>query len=70
VKPPDFAYHRPSTIDEALDQLGEFGGDGKVLAGHHEHSDKKWTEEVLAAIDEALLDFMQRRKSSFPDSNV
>ena len=33
MKPPDFAYHRPSTIDEALDQLGEFGGDGKVLAG-------------------------------------
>jgi len=33
VKLPDFAYHRPSTIDEALDRLDEFGGDGKVLAG-------------------------------------
>jgi carbon-monoxide dehydrogenase medium subunit len=33
VKPSDFVYHRPARIDEALDQLGEFGGDGKVLAG-------------------------------------
>jgi hypothetical protein len=30
--------------------------DGKVLAGHHEHSEevKKWTAEVLATIDTAL----------------
>lgn len=33
MKPSDFVYHRPATIDEALDQLGEFGGEGKVLAG-------------------------------------
>ncbi len=33
MKPPDFAYHRPSTIDEVLDQLAEFGDEGKVLAG-------------------------------------
>ena len=33
MKLPDFAYHRPSTIDEAVDQLGEFGDEGKVLAG-------------------------------------
>jgi len=33
VKPSSFAYHRPATIEEALDLLGEFGPEGKVLAG-------------------------------------
>jgi carbon-monoxide dehydrogenase medium subunit len=33
MKPPDFAYHRPSTIEEALELLAEFGDEGKVLAG-------------------------------------
>ena len=28
--------------------------DGKLLSSHQDHSEKKWTEEVLAAIDEAL----------------
>jgi aerobic carbon-monoxide dehydrogenase medium subunit len=33
VKPSEFIYHRPSAIEEALDLLGEFGDEGKVLAG-------------------------------------
>jgi carbon-monoxide dehydrogenase medium subunit len=33
VKPSSFVYHRPATIDEALDVLAEVGSDGKVLAG-------------------------------------
>jgi carbon-monoxide dehydrogenase medium subunit len=33
VKPPPFAYHRPSGVEEALDVLARVGGDGKVLAG-------------------------------------
>jgi carbon-monoxide dehydrogenase medium subunit len=33
VKPPSFVYHRPETIEEALDVLAETGSDGKVLAG-------------------------------------
>ena len=28
--------------------------DGKVLSAHHEHSDKRWTEEVLTAIDAGI----------------
>ena len=28
--------------------------EGKLLSAHHDHSDKRWTEEVLAAIDEAI----------------
>ena len=28
--------------------------DGKVLSAHHEHSEKGWTQEVLAAIDEGI----------------
>ena len=28
--------------------------DGKVLSAHHEHSDYRWTEEVLAAIDDGI----------------
>ena len=33
MKPSSFAYHRPTTIEEALDVLTETGSDGKVLAG-------------------------------------
>ena len=31
--PSSFEYHRPATIDEALDLLAELGDDAKVLAG-------------------------------------
>ncbi len=33
MKPAPFTLHSPSTLDEALDVLGELGGDAKVLAG-------------------------------------
>jgi carbon-monoxide dehydrogenase medium subunit len=33
VKPPDFAYHRPGSIDEAVSMLAELSPDVKVLAG-------------------------------------
>jgi aerobic carbon-monoxide dehydrogenase medium subunit len=33
VKPPVFAYHRPTSVDEALTALADLGGDAKVLAG-------------------------------------
>ena len=33
MKPPAFTYHRPATVDEALDTLARVGADGKVLAG-------------------------------------
>ena len=33
VKPPRFAYHAPGTVDEALELLGEYGDESKVLAG-------------------------------------
>jgi carbon-monoxide dehydrogenase medium subunit len=33
VKPPPFTYHRPRSLDEALDVLARLGADGKVLAG-------------------------------------
>jgi carbon-monoxide dehydrogenase medium subunit len=33
MKPPPFSYHAPSTVDEALRVLHEFGDDGKPLAG-------------------------------------
>jgi carbon-monoxide dehydrogenase medium subunit len=33
VKPSSFVYHRPATIEAALDLLAEVGSDGKVLAG-------------------------------------
>jgi carbon-monoxide dehydrogenase medium subunit len=33
VKPPVFAYHRPTSLDEALATLAELGGEAKVLAG-------------------------------------
>ena len=33
MKPADFEYHRPRKIEEALSLLGEFGDDGKILAG-------------------------------------
>jgi CO/xanthine dehydrogenase FAD-binding subunit len=33
MKPADFTYHRPRTIDEALGLLQEFGDEGKILAG-------------------------------------
>jgi aerobic carbon-monoxide dehydrogenase medium subunit len=33
VKPAPFAYHRPRTLEEALDVLADLGEDAKVLAG-------------------------------------
>ena len=33
MKPSSFVYHRPATIEEALDVLADVGSDGKVLAG-------------------------------------
>ena len=33
MKPSSFVYHRPTTIDEALEVLAEVASDGKVLAG-------------------------------------
>ena len=33
MKPPDFAYHRPQDVDEAVSMLGELAPDVKVLAG-------------------------------------
>ncbi len=33
MKPASFEYHRPETLDEALDLLAESGGDAKALAG-------------------------------------
>ena len=33
MKPSPFTYHRPETVDEALDVLATVGADGKVLAG-------------------------------------
>jgi CO/xanthine dehydrogenase FAD-binding subunit len=33
VKPPRFDYHAPRSLDEALDALGRYGGEAKVLAG-------------------------------------
>ena len=33
MKPPPFEYHAPTTLDEALSLLAEFGDDAKVLAG-------------------------------------
>jgi carbon-monoxide dehydrogenase medium subunit len=33
VKPPAFSYHRPETIEEALQSLASFGAEAKVLAG-------------------------------------
>jgi carbon-monoxide dehydrogenase medium subunit len=33
VKPAPFVYHRPDTLEEALDLLAEYGGEAKPLAG-------------------------------------
>jgi carbon-monoxide dehydrogenase medium subunit len=33
VKPAQFAYHRPASLDEALALLERYGADGRVLAG-------------------------------------
>jgi carbon-monoxide dehydrogenase medium subunit len=33
VKPPAFRYHRPGTVEDALDVLQDLGADAKVLAG-------------------------------------
>ncbi|NEE02133.1 FAD binding domain-containing protein [Phytoactinopolyspora halotolerans] len=33
MKPPGFTYHRPQTVEEALDVLAEVGPEGKVIAG-------------------------------------
>ena len=33
MKPAQFAYHRPASLDEALALLERYGADGRVLAG-------------------------------------
>jgi aerobic carbon-monoxide dehydrogenase medium subunit len=33
MKPPKFEYHAPRSVEEALEALGRYGGDAKVLAG-------------------------------------
>lgn len=33
MKPAPFAYHRPATLDEALELLERYGPDGRILAG-------------------------------------
>lgn len=33
MKPPRFEYHRPATLDEALELLGRYGADAAILAG-------------------------------------
>ncbi len=35
MTPGVFEYHRPNTVEDALELLGRFGEDGKVLAGGH-----------------------------------
>ncbi len=35
MTPGVFEYHRPNTVEEVLALLGQFGDDGKVLAGGH-----------------------------------
>ena len=35
MTPGVFEYHRPNTVEEVLELLGQFGDDGKVLAGGH-----------------------------------
>jgi len=33
MKPPQFTYHAPTSVDEALGLLAEYGDQSKVLAG-------------------------------------
>ncbi|MBN6746372.1 FAD binding domain-containing protein, partial [Acidithiobacillus sp. MC2.1] len=33
--PPNFDYHAPKTVGEAIALLGSLGGDAKLLAGGH-----------------------------------
>ena len=33
MKPPKFDYHAPTTVEQALELLGRYGGDAKLLAG-------------------------------------
>lgn len=33
MKPPRFDYHAPASVEEALDLLGRYGGEAKLLAG-------------------------------------
>ncbi|MDX1522182.1 MAG: xanthine dehydrogenase family protein subunit M [Anaerolineae bacterium] len=33
MKPPPFKYYAPTSLDEALDHLAEYGSDAKILAG-------------------------------------
>ncbi len=35
MTPGEFEYHRPNTVEEVLALLGQFGDEGKVLAGGH-----------------------------------
>ncbi len=35
MHPYPFSYHRPTSIDDALAMLGQFGDTGKLLAGGH-----------------------------------
>jgi len=65
VKMPAFCYHRPATVEEAVELLAEYGPDAKVLAGgqslvpllalrlsHPEHLVDIGRVEGLDAIDE------------------
>jgi carbon-monoxide dehydrogenase medium subunit len=33
MKPPKFDYHAPTTVEQAIELLGRYGGDAKILAG-------------------------------------
>ena len=33
MKPVQFAYHRPASLDEALALMQRYGADGRILAG-------------------------------------
>ena len=33
MKPAPFAYHRPTSLDEAIALLARYGSDGRILAG-------------------------------------
>ena len=41
--PPNFEYHRPSTLDEAVGLLSSLGSEAKILAGGHSLADDEFT---------------------------
>ena len=55
MKPVNFDYYAPSSVDEALDTLAELGYDGKVLAGG---------QSLIAA-----MNFRMARPSALVDLN-